>query len=123
MSLKEIVMLDQRIVSLMQELPNHPAMYERMKQAEIEGQRAAESIFYLKQGEEIPLIQSFEQGIGFIAAELGIIMDGNYTHEDICFLCDKMRNTLIEKRAIIIGDLPTKHKKLDREVIQSDYKH
>jgi hypothetical protein len=123
MSGPEIVMLDQRIISLMQELPAHPKLYARLLQAEAEGTKAAETIFHLKRDEEIPLIQTFEQAVGFLAAEVDIALHGDYSHEDICDICNRIRIELVERRAILVGNLKTEPKKLDRIVLQSDYKH
>jgi len=121
--MKEIVMLDQRIINLVQEVQAHPKLAARMKAAEDEGAKAHETIFYMKKDDDIPLIQSFEQGIGFLAAEVDILLHGDYSYEDICVLCDKIREKLIEKRTVILGNYEHKPKKLDRVVIQSDYKH
>jgi len=121
---KEIVMLDQRIISLMQELPNHPALYERMKEAERQGAKAHSTIFTTPTGhDDIPLIQSFEQGLGFIAAELDVIVHGDYTYEDICILCDKMHKRLLDRRTIVLNTEAPKHKALEHIVIPPGYKH
>lgn len=100
---KTIVMLDQRIISLFQELPNHPKLYAAMKEAEDQGTKQASTIFtFQKEDEDIPMIRNFEEGIGFIGAWLGIALHGDYSYEDICELCQTMRHQLEERRAVII---------------------
>lgn len=100
----QIVMLDQRIIAMIQEVRNHPKLFERIQQAQAEGEKAHETIFHLQQDDNIPVIQSFEQGIGFLAAEVGILLDGTYSYEAICNLCDEIRIRLIDKRAAIANN-------------------
>lgn len=119
----QIVMLDDRIIHMIQEVQNHPKLAARMKQAELEGKNAHATIFTMSKEDDIPLINTFEEGIAFLAAEAGILIHGDYSYEAICDLCDKIREALIAKRAVVVGYEPTKHKALDRTVIQSDYKH
>ena len=95
-------MLDERILQLFQELPAHPNLYERLKEAEHQGEIYTSTIFHLKQDESIPLIRSFEEGIGFLAAEVGILLDGTYSYEAICDICDKIRERLLDRRAVSI---------------------
>jgi hypothetical protein len=105
----ELVMLDQRIISLFQELPNHPKLYARLKEAEHQGAIAHATIFHLKQDENIPVIQNFEQGIGFLAAEVGILLHGDYSYEAICDICDKIRLRLEAKRTVVLGGATPRH--------------
>lgn len=115
----KILMMDQRLISLMQELPNHPKMYNRMKQAVLEGKNAHATIFTMSQQDEIPVIDTFEQGVAFIAAEVGVLVHGTYTHEEFCNLCEILRKRLEEKRTINLDLRPADVVK----AIQSDYKH
>lgn len=100
----QIVMLDDRIIAMIQEVRNHPKLFERIQKAQEEGAKAHETIFHLKQDENIPVIQSFEQGIGFLAAEVGIVLHGDYSYEAICNLCDEIRIRLIDKREVIVNN-------------------
>lgn len=99
----EIVMLDDRIINMIQEVRNHPKLFERIQKAQEEGAKAHETIFHLQQDENIPVIQSFEQGIGFLAAEVGILLDGTYDYEAICDICDKIRERLIDRRGVLVN--------------------
>lgn len=102
--MKEIVMLDQRIISLIQEVQAHPKLAAKIKLAEEEGNKAHSTIFTAAQDSpDIPVIQSFEQGIGFLAAEVGILVHGTYDYEGICDLCDKIRQRLVDKRTVVLG--------------------
>lgn len=115
----KILMMDQRLISLMQELPNHPKMYDRMKQAVLEGKNAHATIFTMTKDTDIPVIDTFEQGVAFIAAEVDVLVHGTYTHEEFCNLCDILRKRLEEKRTINLDLRPADVVK----AIQSDYKH
>jgi hypothetical protein len=106
-------MLDQRIIALFQELPNHPKLYARLKEAEAQGTKAHETIFHLRQDENIPLVQSFEQGIGFLAAEVDILLHGDYSYEAICDICDKIRKRLEAKRTVVLGGATPRPKRLE----------
>lgn len=99
----QIIMLDQRIIEMIQEVRNHPKLFERIKQAQVEGEKAHETIFTMGKEDNIPVIQSFEQGIGFLAAEVGILLDGTYNYEAICDICDKIRLRLIDKRNVLVN--------------------
>lgn len=103
--MKEIVMLDQRIIALVQEVQAHPKLAAKMKLAQDEGNKAHSTIFTAERDSaDIPVIQSFEQGIGFLAAEVDILVYGNYTHEDLCLLCNKIREKLIERRTVVVDN-------------------
>ena len=103
--MKEIVMLDQRIISLVQEVQAHPKLAAKIKLAEEEGNKAHSTIFTGKEGDaDIPVIRNFEQGIGFLAAEVGILVHGTYTYEDICELSNKIREKLVEARTVVVDN-------------------
>lgn len=105
--MKEIVMYDQRITALAIEVNAHPALLARMKEAEAQGAKAHSTIFTGQAGDpDIPVIQGFEQAIGFLAAEVGLLLHGTYNYEAICDICDKIRQRLIEKRTVEIGEKP-----------------
>lgn len=118
-----LVMLDDRIINMIQEVQNHPKLAARMKQAELEGKNAHATIFTMTKEDDIPMINSFEEGVAYLAAEAGILVHGDYSYEDICDLCNKIREALVAKRAVVLGYENTKPKALDRVIIQSDYKH
>lgn len=101
------VMLDQRIMEMLYEVRNHPDLRARMSEAELQGAKAHATIFTMQQDDNIPLIQSFEQGIGFLAAEVGILLAGDYSYSDICDICDQIRLRLIDKRTVIINSVDT----------------
>jgi NaMN:DMB phosphoribosyltransferase len=100
----EIVMYDPRITALAQEVNAHPKLLARVKLAQDEGAKAHSIIFTGKAGDaDIPIIQGFEQAIGFLAAEVGILLDGIYNYEAICDICDRIRQRLEEKRLVIVN--------------------
>lgn len=104
---KVIVMYDQRIVALAQEVNAHPKLLARMKEAEAQGAKAHSTIFTGQAGDaDIPVIQGFEQAIGFLAAEVGILLHGSYSYDAICDICDKIRQRLIERRTVVLGEIP-----------------
>lgn len=108
----QIVMYDPRITALAQEINAHPDLLARIKEAQNEGAKAHSTIFTGKAGDaDIPIIQGFEQAIGFLAAEVGILLDGLYTYESICNLCNEIRLKLEAKRAVYINsaDSETPH--------------
>ncbi|QHJ80705.1 MAG: hypothetical protein [Bacteriophage sp.] len=115
----KILMMDQRLISLMQELPNHPILYARMSQAIVDGKNAHALIFTMGKEDEIPVIDTFEQGIAYIAAQVDVLVHGTYTHEEFCNLCEILRKRLEEKRTINLDLRPADVVK----AIQSDYKH
>lgn len=105
--MKEIVMLDQRIIAMIQEVQAHPKLAEKMRLAELEGDKAHSTIFTAERDSpDIPVIQSFEQGVGFLAAQVDILVHGTYDYEGFCVLCDKIRQRLIDKRTAVINTTP-----------------
>lgn len=120
---KVMVMLDERILALVHEVQLHPDLIARMKEAEIEGAKAHSTIFTTPSGhDDIPVIQSFEQAIGFLAAEVGIALHGDYTHDDLCKLCMSIREDLIQRRAVIINSVG-EIKAESKIIIPTGYKH
>jgi hypothetical protein len=125
----QIVMFDPPLIALAQEIQNHPKLVQRMKQAELEGKNAHATIFTLKQDDDIPVINNFSDSIGFLAAEAGILLHGEYSYEDILGVCDKIREALIEKRTVIVNTVNSKSigesasRTESRIIMQSDYKH
>lgn len=117
----QIVMLDDRIINMIQEVRNHPKLFARMEQAKLEGANAHATIFTMSKEDDIPLINTFEEGIAFLAAEAGILIHGDYSYEAICDLCDKIREALIEKRSVWIGDSPARNEA--KAIITNSYKH
>lgn len=99
-----LVMLDERIIALMQEIKNRPKFFQRMLDAEEAATKSTSLIFETEAGAaDIGLISNFEDAIGFIAAECNVLLDGTYTYEDICCLCDKLRLILEDKRSVIVN--------------------
>lgn len=95
-----IVMFDPRLIALLAEVRNHPTLVKQIDEAELAGKNAHSLIFTFKQGDaDIPIIRTAEEGFGFIAAYVGIVLDGDYVMEDIYGICDKVRERLEEKRA------------------------
>lgn len=121
----QIVMLDQRIINMVQEIPNHPKLFARMKQAELDGANAHATLFTMDEDTDQSLIQNFEQAIGFLAAEVGILMDGIYSHESLCNVCNIIREKLVERRSVIVNTYPgeSPSRTESRIIMQSDYKH
>lgn len=99
----EIKMLDQSIINLMQEIPAHKDLYARMREAERQGELAHSTIFEMPGDADIALIQNFDQAIGFLAAEVGLLLDGLYTYNDICNLCDVIYQKLVDRRAVYVN--------------------
>lgn len=119
---KVLVMLDERILALVQEVQNHPELVREMRQAELEGAKAHSTIFTTPSGhDDIPLIQSFEQAIGFLAAKVGIALHGDYSHDDLCRLCMSIREDLIKKRAVILNTVEEKPQA--KIILPGHYKH
>lgn len=119
----QIVMFDPRIAALSQEILNHPKLTARIKLAQEEGAKAHSTIFYMDKEDEIPVIHTFDQAIGFLAAEVGILVHGDYDYEAICNLCDLIREKLIEKRTVVINSGESASRTESRIIMQSDYKH
>lgn len=119
----EIVMYDDRITALAQEVNAHPDLLARIKEAQGEGEKAHSTIFTGKAGDaDIPIIQGFEQAIGFLAAEVGILLDGLYTYESICNLCNEIRLKLEAKRAVYINSAKQEEVKIPSIIIPT-YMH
>lgn len=95
-------LLDSRITNLFLEIRAHEKLYARVKEAEHQGEIYTSTIFHLQQDESIPMIRNFEEGIGFLAAEVGILLDGTYSYEAICDICSKITDKLQDRRAIRI---------------------
>lgn len=101
---KVIVMMDDRMIEMLREVRNHPNLVARMEEAERQGAKAHSTIFTTPTGhDDIPLIQSFEQAIGFLAAEVGIALHGDYSHEDLCRMCLTIMEDLIKKRTVVLN--------------------
>lgn len=120
---QQIVMFDPRITALSQEVLNHPKLTARIKLAQDEGAKAHSTIFYMDKEEEIPVIHTFDQAIGFLAAEVGILVHGDYDYEAICKLCAMITEKLKEKRTVIINTGQPSLRDESRKIIQSDYKY
>lgn len=97
---KVLLWEDARLTELMSEVRRHPALVEKIEKAVAAGENAIQIAFDLKPGDEVDIIQSFGDLIGFLAAEVGILMDGTYTHEDICGVSEVIRKKLAERRVI-----------------------
>ena len=102
----KIEILDQRIINMVQEIPAHPKLYARMQEAERQGAIAASTIFETGHEKDIELIQNFEQAIGFLAAEVGLLMDGLYNYEAICNLCEIITQRLVDRRTTYVNSSP-----------------
>lgn len=98
---KVLVFEDERIIQLMTEVRRHPKLLERIEHAIKQGEQVVQIAFTIEEGAaDVPVIQDFGQLIGFLAAEVGILMDGTYSHADICGVSDVIRKKLEEKRVI-----------------------
>ena len=118
-----IVMFDPRLVALLAEVRNHPTLVKQIEEAEVAGMNAHSIIFtYQKGDKDIPMIRTAEEGFGFIAAYVGIALEGDYVMEDILGICDKVRERLEEKRAPNLY-MNTKKKKESKIIIPTGYKH
>lgn len=104
---KILVYQDQHIINLMHEVRAHPKLMERITKAIEEGEKDHVTIFTLNPGDEVDVIKDFNQLIGFIAAHCGIALHGEYTFEDICHLCDQMRNALEQSRSVNVISSPS----------------
>lgn len=120
---QQIVMFDPRITGLSQEVLNHPKLSARIKEAQDQAGKAHSTVFYMGKDDEIPVIHTFDQAIGFLAAEVGILVHGDYSYEDICELCVKITQRLQEKRTVIVNSSESTARTESRLIIQSDYKH
>ncbi|MNN03042.1 hypothetical protein D3C81_1157170 [compost metagenome] len=99
---------------------------KKITAAELAGQNAHSLIFTFdsKKDENIDIIRTAEEGLGFIAAYVGILLDGDYTMEDIYGICDKIRGRLEEKRTIhLVSEDGSKKEVKGKIIIPSGYKH
>lgn len=103
MMAKVLVIQDERITQLMREVRRHPSLMKKIDTAINTGANASEIIFTDTRGEDLPVINTFDQLVGFLAAEAGTLIHGIYTHEEICVLCDKIRSRLADKRVIAVN--------------------
>ncbi|MNC14360.1 hypothetical protein D3C87_600980 [compost metagenome] len=121
-----IEMFDPRLIALLAEVRNHPELVKKITAAELAGQNAHSLIFTFdsKKDENIDIIRTAEEGLGFIAAYVGILLDGDYTMEDIYGICDKIRGRLEEKRTIhLVSEDGSKKEVKGKIIIPSGYKH
>lgn len=118
----ELRLLDERIIEMQRELVAHPELRKQIAEAEANGEKVHSLIFTATQDEGISCIRNFEEGIGFIAAYVGIMLEGDYTYEDVCQLCVQITKRLQEKRKVVLDYIPVPAS--ERPVVkQSDYKH
>lgn len=98
---------DPRLVALMAEVRHHPDLVKKIAEAEENGKNAHSLIFTYnsKTCANVDLIRTAEEGYGFIAAYVGIHLDGDYTLEDIYNVCDAVRERLEEKRVVIVNSV------------------
>lgn len=121
-----IEMFDPRLVALMAEVRNHPSLVKKIADAETAGQNAHSTIFTYnsKTDANIDIIRTAEEGLGFLAAYVGILIDGEYSIEDIYQLCDKIRNRLEEKRTLhIVAEDGSKKEVKGKIIIPQKYLH
>lgn len=99
-----IEMFDPRLVALMAEVRHHPDLIKKIAEAEEAGKNAHSLIFTYnsKTDKDIDMIRTAEEGYGFIAAYVGIALEGDYTLDDIYQICDRVRERLEEKRKIVL---------------------
>ncbi len=114
-----IEMFDPRLVALLAEVRNHPDLVKKIEAAELAGKNAHSLIFTFdsKKDENIDIIRTAEEGLGFIAAYVGILLDGDYIMEDILKVCDLIREKLEEKRVIILTTEDGSKKEVKGKVI------
>lgn len=99
---KVLVFQDERIVQLMREVRRHPKLMEQIKAAQETGANATTILFTDTRGEDLPVINTFDELIGFLAAKTDILLHGVYTHEELCVLCERIRERLAKSRVVII---------------------
>lgn len=102
----ELRILDDRIIAMQRELVAHPDLRAKIAEAEANGEKVHSLIFTATQDEGISCIRTFEEGLGFIAAYVGIMLEGDYTYEDICQLCVAITKRLEDKRLVIVNSSP-----------------
>jgi ABC-type Na+ transport system ATPase subunit NatA len=101
-----VIEIGEEVHRLRREVRNHPKLYERIVQAQRDGVDAQVNIFSETADKDIVMIRSFEEWIGFLAAEFDIVLNGTYTAQDIYKLCDIIRVKLEERRTVVIGSSP-----------------
>lgn len=95
--------IGEEVHRLRREVRNHPKLYERIVQAQQEGVKAQVSIFSETADKDIVMIRSFEEWLGFLAAEFNIVLNATYTAQDIYKLCDILRVKLEERRITVVN--------------------
>lgn len=98
--------IGEEVHRLRREVRNHPKLYERIVEAQRQGVMAQVSIFSETADKDITLIRTFEEWLGFLAAEFNIVLNGAYTAQDIYKLCDIIRVKLEERRVTVINSSP-----------------
>lgn len=107
---KVFVFDDERLIELRREISRHPLLKQRLETALAKGEKSIDIIFSLKEGDDIPVVRTFDELIGFLAAEVGILLHGSYSAEEMYQLCDKIRERLVQIRAVVINASPTANK-------------
>ena len=98
--------IGEEVHRLRREVRNHPKLYERIVQAQREGVKAEVTIFSETADKDIVMIRSFEEWLGFLAAEFDIVLNATYTAQDIYKLCDIIRVKLEDRRTVIVNTSP-----------------
>jgi hypothetical protein len=107
----ELRYFDTRLISLMAEVRAHPDLIEKINKAEENGRNFHSTIFQTAENPDMDVIRTAEEGLGFIAAYVGIMLEGDYLMEDLLNCCDAIRERLEERRTIYINS--TKAEKPD----------
>lgn len=121
-----IEMFDPRLVQLLAEIRNHPDLVKKIEAAELAGQNAHSLIFTFDKNKDdnIDIIRTAEEGLGFIAAQVGIALDGDYLVDDIYQICDRIRERLEEKRKIVlVSEDGSKKEVTGKVIIPQKYMH
>lgn len=121
-----IEMFDPRLIELMREVRNHPDLVKKIEAAELAGQNAHSLIFTFDKTKDdnIDIIRTAEEGLGFIAAYVGIALDGDYLVDDIYQICDRIRERLEKKREIVlVSEDGTERKVKGKIIIPQKYMH
>lgn len=121
-----IEMFDPRLVQLLAEVRNHPDLVKKIEAAELAGQNAHSLIFTFDKNKDdnIDIIRTAEEGLGFIAAQVGIALDGDYLVDDIYQICDRIRERLEEKRKIVlVSEDGSKKEVTGKVIIPQKYMH
>lgn len=77
----------------------YPNLRRRLKEAIDAGERASQIIFEHNHMTDVPVIRNFSEWVGFLAAEVGILLDGTYTPREIDLVCNKIADGLEDKFA------------------------